>query len=163
MKKWWILLMMLLLLTGCGGEQTLETVADDILVPVMAAPGHVTVQLPGETALPAMENDNGRVYICNDYEIVLQTLEAGDLDGSMQAVSGMAREDITVMATESDGISRYEFVWAAAGEAGDRMGRAVILDDHNYHYCLSVLRDPEAEKTQINWDQVFSSFSLASY
>ncbi len=159
MKKW-IVVLMLVLLTGCGTQETAETVADELLVPVMAEPARISVQLPGETALPVMENDNGRVYICNDYEILVQTMAAGDLSGTMQELSGMTREDLTVVETDSGGISRYEFVWAAAGETGDRTGRAVILDDGSYHYCLSVLRDTRTEKSQVSWDQVFASFHL---
>lgn len=159
-----LLLLMTLLLAGCGAEETFETIADELVQPVMARPGHISVQLPGETALPVIENDSGRIYVCNDYEIVVQTLDGGDLDKTMQTVSGMEKENLTVMETFSDGVSRYEFVWASAGETGDQTGRGAILDDGNYHYCLSVLCNAEnGEKTQINWDQVFSSFCLTSY
>lgn len=162
MKKCFSLLLMMLLLTGCGAEETFETISDEILLPVMARPGNISVQLPGETALPVIENDNGRVYVCNDYEIVLQTLEAGDLEETMKTMSGHSRENLTVMETFFDGISRYEFVWASAGETGEQTGRGVILDDGNYHYCMSVLRSADCmEKSQVNWDQVFSSFTLA--
>lgn len=164
MKNCVLLLLMILLLAGCGTEETFETIADELVQPVMARPGHISVQLPGETALPVIENDSGRIYVCNDYEIVVQTLDGGDLDKTMQTVSGMAKENLTVMETFSDGVSRYEFVWASAGETGDQTGRGAILDDGNYHYCLSVLCNAEnGEKTQINWDQVFSSFCLSSY
>lgn len=159
MKKWMLLLMMIFL-TGCGAETTLETVADELLLPAMAEPAHISVHLPGETALPVMENDNGRVYICNDYEIVVQTLPAGDLAQTTRILSGMERDSLTVMETFSDGVSRYEFVWAAVGETGDQTGRAVILDDNHYHYCLSVLRDTDSDKSQVNWDEVFASFCL---
>ena len=164
MKKCFCFLLMTLLLTGCAAEETFETIADEMALPVMAQPGNISVQLPGETALPVFENDNGRVYVCNDYEIVIQTLDSGDLEKTMQTVSGHEREDLTVMETFSDGVSRYEFVWAAAGETGEQVGRGIILDDGSYHYCMSVLRDAEmSKKTQINWDQVFSSFCVASY
>lgn len=150
-----------LLLAGCGTEETFETISDELILPVMAQPGSISVQLPGETALPVVENDNGRVYVCNEYEIVLQTLAAGDLEETLKTVSGLSREDLTVMETFLDGVSRYEFVWAAAGETGDRVGRGVVLDDGNYHYCMSILRDAEeTEKSQVNWDQVVSSFSI---
>lgn len=162
MRKWFCLLTMILLLAGCRAEETFETVSDELMLPVMAAPGHISVQLPGETALPVIENDNGRVYVCNDYEIVIQTMEAGDLEETVKVLSGHSRENLTVMETFTDGVSRYEFVWAAAGETGDQTGRAVVLDDGDYHYCMSVLCPAEAaEKSQINWDQVFSSFTLA--
>ena len=162
MKKWLLLLLMTGLLSGCGAEDTFETVADELVQPVMLQPRFVCVDLPGETALPVVENDNGRIYICNDYEIVLQTMASGDLEETMEIMSGLGAEDMTVMETTSDGIRRYEFVWAAAGEGGDQTGRGVILDDGNYHYCLSVLRFADLpEKTQINWEDVFGSFCLA--
>lgn len=161
MKKCCLILWMMVLLTGCGAEETFETVADELVLPVMAQPKSISVQLPGETALPVIENDNGRVYVCNDYEIVLQTLEAGDLQRTVKTLSGMDPEDVTVMETFSDGVSRYEFVWAAAGETGDQTGRAVILNDGDFHYCMSVLWDADSgEKSHVNWNQVFSSFTL---
>ena len=162
MRKWLLLLMMAALLTGCAAEDTVETVADEILVPVMAQPRFICVDLPGETALPVVENQNGRVYVCNDYEIVLQTMEGGDLTKTMQVMSGLTPEDLTVMETFADGLSRYDFVWAAAGENGDQVGRGAVLDDGNYHYCLSVLSNAEGdEKSHINWEDVFSSFCLS--
>ncbi len=163
MKKWNVILMLMVLLSGCRTEQTMETVADDILVPVIAEPARISVALPGETALPVMENDNGRVYICNEYEIQIQTMDAGNVAETLRTLSGMDLEDVTLVQTCSDGISRYEFVWAAAGEAGDQTGRAVILDDSSYHYCMSVLHPTDSDKSHVNWDQVFSSFALVSY
>ena len=161
MKKCLLLLMMTAMLTACAAKDTFETVSDEQLLPAMAQPKHISVSLPGETALPVMENDNGRVYVTNDYEIVLQIMEAGDLQQTMEILSGHSMEDLTVMETFSDGISRYEFVWASLGEGGDLTGRGVILDDNDYHYCMSVLRSTDGEeKSQINWDQVFSSFCV---
>ena len=161
MKKCLMLLLMTALLTGCGTEDTLETMNDELLAPVMAQPGHISVELPDEAAMPVIENQNGRLYVCNDYEIMIQTMESGDLNQTMEALSGHSREEMTVMETFFDGISRYEFVWAAAGEGGDRTGRAVILDDGNYHYCMTVFCDADSMgKSQINWNQVFSSFDL---
>ena len=162
MKKYLFLLLITALLSGCGAEETFETVADELVLPVMAQPRFICVDLPGETALPVIENRNGRVYVCNDYEIVIQTLESGDLEETMQIMTGLAKEDLTVMETQADGISRYDFVWAAAGETGDQSGRGAILDDGNYHYCLSVLCGADsAEKSQVSWEDVFSSFSLS--
>ena len=153
MKKCCVVLLMAALLlsfAGCRTEETLETVADDLVQPVMAQPGRISVELPGETALPAM-----------DYEIQVQTMEAGDLNQTVRSLSGQEKEDLTVMQTWRDGMEQYEFVWAAAGESGDQLGRALILDDGNYHYCLCVLRNAsDARKTQIDWDQVFSSFCV---
>lgn len=160
MKKLWIIALALLL-TGCGAEETMETISDEILQPVMAQPGEIFVNLPGETAMPAMESDAGRMYLAGDYEIYIQTLSSGDLSGTIRAVSGYEKEDLTVMHTEQNGLDRYEFVWSCAGENGDRLGRGVILDDGDYHYVMTVLRDAETSaSTQICWNDVFASFAL---
>ena len=161
MKKYLWMLLICLLLCGCKGQETMETIADEILLPVMAQPRDISVELPGETALPVVENDAGRLYLCNEYEIVLQTLDAGDLGRTMQTLSGMALEDLTVMETQAEDGKRYEFVWTSAGEGGEQLGRAVVLDDGTYHYCLSVLRNADkADKSQTNWNRVFQSFKL---
>ena len=128
MKKLWILLALASLLCGCTSEETLETISDDIVQPVMAQPGEISVRLPDNAVAPVLESDSEQVYLSEDYE---------------------------------DGAKRYDFVWASAGENGDQLGRAVILDDGNYHYCLSVLRDADTtERSQIVWRDVFDSFKL---
>lgn len=161
MKKILVALLALLL-TGCAAEETFETISDEILQPVMAQPGQILVNLPGETAMPAMESDNGRMYLASNYEIYIQTMDSGDLNETIRSVSGYEKDALTVMHTQWEGIDRYEFVWSSAGENGDRIGRGVILDDGDYHYVMTVLRDAETtENTQIVWNDVFASFSLA--
>ncbi|MCI6956476.1 MAG: hypothetical protein SPI15_06780 [Candidatus Faecousia sp.] len=161
MKKLFWVLLPLLLLAGCTARETMETLAD---VPVegMAAPQRqISVNLPDEAAVPTAESDSGRIYLCKDYEIIIQTLEAGDLDETIRTLSGYDRDSLTVVKTRVEGADRYDFVWATAGETGERLGRAVILDDGNYHYTMTVLKDAEAtKKTQVVWRTVFESFSL---
>ena len=164
MKKYVWVLLLVLLLQGCGTGEAMETVSDEMLLPVMADPVEVTVSLPGEAALPVSESENGRLYLSEDYEILVQTLDRGDLNATLEELTGCSADQLTVLETCLDGISRYEFVWASAGEKGARVGRGVILDDGNYHYCLSALWDADStEKSQINWNQVFSSFGPVSY
>ena len=158
MKKCWILLLLSLVLTGCGRKETFETVADEPVSPVMAEPAQVFVQLPEETVTPVLKTDAQQVYLCESYEIVLENRSSGDLQETIRAVSGFDWEALTVIQTQQGEAKRYEFVWTCAGEERERLGRAVILDDGQYHYCLSVVRDQEP--TQIVWDQVFSSFCL---
>lgn len=150
-----------LLLAGCAQQETMETVADVWDTPVMAQPRQVNLELPGGAEQEALETGSGRLYLSEDYEISVETLDAGDLDATLKAVCGRTREELTVLETVSGGVKRYSFVWAAAGEDGDRLGRGEILDDGNYHYCLTVLRPAEPERdSQIVWSQVFQSFSL---
>ena len=156
-----MLFLMTLLLCGCGAEETFETVADEAVQTVMASPREIAVRLPDNAVAPVLDSDSQQVYFCEDYEIVLETLSAGDLDATIQALSGYNKDQLTIMETRQDSVTRYEFVWAAAGETGERLGRAVVLDDGTYHYCMSVLRDADmVDRSQIVWNDVFRSFVL---
>ena len=162
MKQLWIVLLLVSLLTGCGQRKTVETVEDTMDPPEPAEPREVSVELPGEAAMPTMEEGGRRYYLCNDYEITIDTYPSGDLDSTIRDLSGCEPEELTVMKRQEPGADRYEFVWASAGEQGEQLGRAVILDDGDYHYTMSVLRDAEnTEKLQVVWRQVFSSFHLS--
>jgi hypothetical protein len=159
MKRWVWIAAVALLLSGCGVQQTYETVMDVWQEQEIPEPRAISVELPGETALPVFENDQGRIYVCNDYEIVIQTLAAGDLEETFQTICGLPKENLTVVETKTDGMNRYEFVWAAAGEAGDQTGRGVVLDDGNYHYCMSALWDA-GKASKVSWEDVFGSFTV---
>lgn len=158
MKKWiWICLLPVFLM-GCRAEETLETVSDEWVVPVMAQPREISVRLPEDTVLPVLEQEGRRLYMAQGYEIILETLASGDVDATVRTLCGYGKDQLTVLETRQEDADRYEFVWTTAGEQGDRLGRAVILDDGNYHYCLSVLRD--AGDTLVVWRDVFGSFAL---
>lgn len=161
MKKWIIWMVFPLLLCGCGAQETFETIADEQVLTVMAQPRQITVELPEDAVAPVLDSEGEQVYLCDGYDIIIEILSSGDLSGTIQSLSGYAKEDLTVMETQWQDVTRYEFVWAAAGENGDRLGRAVILDDGDYHYCMTLLRDADGGNSQIVWNQVFSSFDLA--
>lgn len=162
MKKLMLCLLLLCCLSGCGREETMETVADVWDVPAMANPREILVDLPEDAAASVLESDAGCIYMGEDYEILLETMEAGDLDGTLRKLCGKGKEELTVLEREQEGLKRYEFVWAAAGETGEQLGRCAVLDDGCYHYCLTVLYPAEAEKTSnVAWSEVFQSFSVA--
>ena len=150
--------MMVLLLCGCGAEETMETVNDEWIVPVMAQPREISLELPEDTLAPVLEQDNRRLYMGEGYEIMLETHSSGDLDATIQSLCGYEKERLTVMETCQGDVNRYEFVWTATGETEHLLGRAVVLDDGDYHYCMTVLR--EAGETDHNWQDVFASFAL---
>ena len=162
-KKIATALLLALLLSGCGAKETLETISDDIpLQPVLAQPAQISVRLPDNAVAPVLESDTEQVYLSEDYEISIETRASGDLGGTVTALTGFDPEQLTIMHTQPDGVDRYEFVWVSAGETGDRLGRAVVLDDGHYHYCMSVLRDgSNQKKSQVVWSDVFASFCLA--
>lgn len=160
MKRILLVLLMSLLLAGCAEAELGETVADVWQEAVtVAAPRETRLELPGEAVACAMESDTGRLYFGDGYEVMVQTLSGGDLDATIRALTGFDREDITVLQSQSDP-KRWEFAWASAGEGGERLGRGVVLDDGNYHYCLTVLQDADDDDCQIIWSQVFNSFEL---
>lgn len=158
MKKFWIWALLPLVFTGCAAEETFETIADEQVLSVMAQPREISVQLPEEAAVPVLENEEQKVYLCEDYEIIIETMSSGDLSSTVRTLTGYEKEQLTVMETQWQDVTRYEFVWASAGEEGDRLGRGVILDDGDYHYCMTLLWDAQEKRT--SWDEVFASFEL---
>ena len=161
MGKLWLLLLCGMIFAGCGAEQTMETVADEPVVQVSAEPRGIYVVLPDDSVLPAMESDSGTVYFCKDYDISIQTMESGDLQKTIESVSGYELDDLTVMETAVADYIRYDFVWSAAGELGQQVCRASILDDGNYHYVLVVMgnADTAGEYGGI-WSGILESFCL---
>jgi hypothetical protein len=114
--------------------------------------------MPEDLVLPVLEQEGRQLYMGPNYEIMLETMAAGNVQATIRNLSGYEQEQLTILETDQGEWNRYEFVWTAVGEQGHRLGRAVILDDGDYHYCMSVLRD--AEESLIVWQDVFQSFSL---
>ena len=161
MKKLCMLVVLMMLLSGCGAEQTLETVADEIVVNVSAQPREVLLTLPKETLLPAMETESGTLYLCDGYDVAVQILDSGDLDATIREVSGFGKDDLTVIQTAAGTISCYEFVWTAATDLGEQVGRAMIIDDGNYHYVLNTVAPAKnAEEYKEIWNGIFESFGI---
>lgn len=160
MKKYCLIIFLSLLLCGCTAEETFETISDEIVSPVMAQPREVSVRLPDNAVAPVLESDTQQVYMSEDYEIVIETLSSGDMNATIQSLCGYSKDQLTILQTQWDDVTRYEFVWVSAGETGECLGRAVILDDGDYHYCMSALRDADVENSQIVWSDVFNSFTL---
>lgn len=154
-----LLILMTIMLCGCSTQETFETISDEPVQVVMAQPREISVRLPDNALAPVLESDSEQVYMSEDYEIIIETLASGDLNATVRSICGYEKEDLTIMETQWDDVTRYEFVWTAAGEQGERLGRAVVLDDGNHHYCMSVLRDAQ-EISQVVWRDVFASFSL---
>ena len=118
-----LLMLMMFLLCGCTASETLETIADEPIQAVMAQPREISVRLPDNAVAPVLEGETEQVYMSEDYEIVIETLSAGDLDATMRSICGYERNQLTVMETQWDNVTRYdlsgprqerrETVWAA--------------------------------------------------
>lgn len=132
--------------------------------PAMVQTHQLEITLPKEAAVPSMENeDAGRIYLCDGYTLTVQTLAGGDLDRTLRQITGFGRAQLTVMETRSEDITRYACVWSAAGEGGDQVGRAVILDDGSCHYAVTVMAEASiAGDLAENWQEILESVKLSS-
>jgi hypothetical protein len=159
MKKLCFLLIFVLLLAGCQAAPTFETL-DDVYAPQpQNAPRRIELDLPKEAQIIA--GDSGKLYLCNGYDVTVETLSAGDLNSTVQLLTGFAPDALTMLQTATSDARRYECVWTAAGENGDTVGRAVVLDDGQYHYCVTVMSqaDTAGELADV-WQELLGSVRL---
>lgn len=164
MKRLFAMLLMGSMLAGCADTAVMETVADEFLIPAAADPARILVDLPPEAAASALELDTQEFYQCDGYDLLLQTLDAGDLNATLRQVSGFPEEKLTILRTSPGRWKRYDLVWSAMAQEGEMVGRAAILDDGNYHYALSALAPAEtAQQLEEIWEAIFQSFAIAPY
>ena len=160
MKKLLFLLVGCLLLVGCSAKEGFEVMGDDY-TPEILEPKQIVCLLPENAVAQTVQSEYGEFYFCDGYEITMQTVPSGDLDRTLREVTGFGRNDLTVMQTGVTAPIRYECVWTAAGEGGDMVGRAAVLDDGNYHYCMTVMASQsDAAKLRDTWKVLFDSFTL---
>lgn len=159
MKKLCFLLVFVLLLAGCQAAPTFETM-DDVYAPqVQSAPKQVALALPEDVQTVA--GGDGKLYLCDGYEVTVQTLSSGDINSTLRQLTGFASDGLTTVQTAASGVTRYACVWTAAGENGDTVGRAVVLDDGQYHYCVTVMGSADgAGELAPAWTQILNSIEL---
>lgn len=163
MKRIGLIVILVLLLCGCGAEQTMETLGNVWQEQEAAVPLEVTLTLPQEAGIQTIRSDHGQIWFCRGYEITTQTLPSGNISATVQNITGFQKDALTFLQTSAGQIDRYECVWVAAGEAGDEVHRAVILDDGSFHYVLTVCAAAEeAGSLQASWDALLDSFSLSA-
>ena len=159
MKKVVIILMLTLFLAGCGAE-TFESVEDENLQPVMQPQKEMKIAV--EEGALMLKSPEGKVYLCDGYDISVQILPSGDLSRTMKTLTGFERADLTVFETKEDEMNRFECVWTSAGLYGDTAGRLVIFDDGCYHYAVSILSGAEdAYALQPCWNQIIDSVTFS--
>ena len=161
MKKMLVILIVMMILTGCTA-QTFEKIEDLNDVQTMAQPATLLVDLPEEAAAPAMQGSSGTLYFCGDYDIMVEVMPSGNLDNTLQTLTGFGRNELELVQTIRCGVDCYEGVWSAAGEAGDHVGRLLILDDGSFHYCVSVMAMAEdISNCADDWNSILTSVALA--
>ena len=164
MKKWFVVVFAVVLLAGCGAQQTFETVDDVFGADNSVSAGTVKLSLPEEAATPVMEsNAGGSLYLCDGYDLTVQTMDGGDLDRTLLQMTGYPADALQCMKTKPDGITRYDLAWTSAGEDGDLVARGVVLDDGAYHYVVTVMADAQVSGSlRGTWETLLESVSLVS-
>lgn len=160
LKKAVCFLALMLVLNGCSGP-TFETMGNVVHVGNQdAVPRQMTLALPEDAAVLTASGTD-MLYTCSEYTMSLQTLPAGDIAATVRTLSGYDSSRLTLLESQCGDHSRYDWVWVAAGEAGDVLCRAAVLDDGNYHYSLCVFADEDAAADLTNvWNELFHSFCL---
>ncbi len=162
MRKFMLLIGFVLLLSGCAASETFETLGPVMHqseeLPAMAA---VELSLPDSASAQTFGGGTDALYECEGYTILRQTLASGDLHSTIRTLCGFSPEDLTVLESGVPDARRYDWVWTAAGEDGEFVCRAAVLDDGSYHYCVCTIA-PAADAGALaqEWNRLFSSFHL---
>lgn len=156
------IVLVLTMLSGCSEPKTFETMSDSYEQPEIPRAGEIFLQLPEDAAKEVLQAAGaGTLYLCDGYTVAVQTLPAGNLDATVREVTGYGRDKVQLWQQPEGELSRYTCVWASAGEGGDQMGKATILDDGSYHYVLSVMACAEdAGELAETWQKLMDSFSI---
>ena len=164
MKKLLLIALAVLMLSGCTSQPVFETVDDLPVSGESAQAKEIILSLPKEASIPTLEGEDGAcLYDCGDYILTTHIFSGGDLDGTLQQLTGFPGANLSHMKTKQQNLDRYDCVWTAAGENGEEVGRAVVLDDGVYHYAVSVLADAKAAGELLEqWKTVLKSVKLST-
>ena len=152
--------MLAALITGCS-TPVYETMGSVVHVGQQEdTPRSVLLDIPQEATVLTVSGTD-MLYACDGYTMSLQNLPAGDLAATVQTLSGYSPDRLTVVQSRCGDHDRYDWVWVAAGEGGDVLCRAAVLDDGKFHYSLCVMAQAGAvPDLSQNWNDLFASFCL---
>ena len=114
--------------------------------------------LPEEAVQPVLQSeDSGKLYFCEGYTLSVQTLQGGDLAETLRSLTGYDKDALELVTTREKDHDRHVCAWTSAGEGTQKIGRAVILDDGDYHYAVTVMADADkAGQLRKTWDVLLS-------
>ena len=162
MKRIIWVLMVMVLLSGCVNmtEPVFETVNDPAAEPVAAEPAPVWVWMPETAAAQTAAEEGSSCYTWDDCELRVQTMKGGDIQGTLETLTGMSAQRLTVMEYKRGELQMYQTVWSMTGEEGITLGRCLVADDGAYHYCISLL-SPENADVEDTYARICASLDLS--
>ena len=163
MKKLVWMLVLMMICAGCGNTEApvFETITDEISEPVSAEPKPVSVWLPDGAAAQTMaEGESGECYTWGACELRIRTMDSGDIRATLQTLPGLDPDRLTVMEYEREGVQLYQSVWSMTSEDGVNLGRCMVADDGNYHYCISLV-SPENADVEEDYARICASLDLS--
>ncbi len=164
MKKVIAGIVIAMLLAGCTQKepQTYETVGPAAYEqPAKPAAGELILWMPEEAGAEALAAEDGsQVYTWGSYELRMQTLDGGDIRKTVEQLTGMDYDSLTVMSREKGDLQLYQTVWCSTGEDGTTLSRAVVADDGNHHYCVSLSAPENVDSSEI-YARICSTLSVA--
>ena len=159
MKKLVIVLLALILLAGCGAADY-EQVQDVYVTQPLPRPAELLVSLPPD-AVQLTAEDQSSIWLCEDYTASVTTRESGDMEATLREITGHEKDQLEVFTWQEGGLKRTECTWISAGEGGDQIARAVILDDGNYHYALTLQAEADdAAALRETWQNMLATVNL---
>ena len=161
MKTMMFLLVLMMCLSGCVHNElpVMETVDDVIVEPVAADPKPMAVWLPDGAAKQTMAG-TGECYTWGESELRVRTMTGGDIRSTLKTLTGLDPEKLTVMEYERDGLQLYQTVWSCTSEEGVQLGRCMVADDGQYHYCISLV-SPEGADVAEDYARICASLDLS--
>lgn len=159
-----ILLLLCFTLSACGRVESFEVVSDVVADYQLSEPAKIKLSIPDDATLSVMNSANGQSYEGDHYQIIVQTYASGDVDQTLQLVTGYRKDQLKTMKVTGETYSKYVCAWSAVSEEGELVGRCAILDDGVYHYCLTVLVDAQmAGELRQDIDALFADYSFEAY
>lgn len=146
MKRILLCLMVGMMLGGCASEPVYETIGNAMedTRPV-SAPGTIELTLPEDAQMQVIDDEYGsKSYRIGDWEVWTQICDGGDINATLEQLTGISAEALTVMEYRLQDMPCSEVAWITTTDEGSLVCRTAVLDDGNYHYCISLMM-PEEE------------------
>lgn len=161
MKRMAILLLAVFL-TGCAPQPAYETMADTLTEPPAATAQPTRLVLPEDAAVAVMQdNGDGVLYLCDGYEVCLQTYPGGDIHETLLDATGFSVDALRPVQTKREDCDRYDCVFITAGEGEEQVCRLALIDDGSFHYVLTAMAPASRmEGLADRWRQMFDAFAV---